>query len=568
MSSLESCREKILSESYRDFIIPLEGGRTTFPDTNEELCAQGASAGYDIVYLREELATPMNFERFSYNTIPQCYTLLDMDAMNQSGISQVQYYPTLELLGKGILIGFIDTGIDYTNDVFRNLDGTTRIIGMWDQTIQSGKPPEGFYYGSAYSEAEINEALRQENPFDFVPSRDTNSHGTFTASLACGSGNAEARFLGAAPEASIAVVKLKEAKQYLREFYGIDRSSVCYQENDIMLGLRFLKNLADEHHLPLVVCLTLGTNFGGHSAASPLAVSLQLYAKTLNRIMVTGTGNEANQRHHFLGELSEQGDETTAEIQVSSGTEAFAAELWTEFPNAVSVTITSPSGEILPISSIRQGTVITYQFLFEGTELYLDNRILVEQNSAQLIFMRFRNPAPGIWKVRVKSVRFYGGVFHIWLPMKEFLSGDVIFLESNPDTTLTCPSSVDAVLTVAWYNGKQNSVDINSGRGYTRVGTIKPDFAAPGVGVIGALPGNRFAARSGSSIATAIAAGASALLLEWLLKQGARIGYDTSQVKGLLILGATGRPGTQYPNREWGYGTLNLYETLQALREL
>lgn len=301
---------------------------------------------------------------------------------------------------------------------------------------------------------------------------------------------------------------------------------------------------------------------------SPLAVSLQLYAKTLNRIMVVGTGNEANQRHHFLGELSEQGDEITAEIQVSSGTEAFSAELWTDFPNAVAVSITSPSGEILPISSIRQGTVITYQFLFEGTELYLDNRILVEQNSAQLIFMRFRNPAPGIWKVLVKSVRYYGGVFHIWLPMKEFLPEDVVFLESNPDTTLTCPSSVEAVLSVSWYNGDQNSIDINSGRGYTRVGTIKPDLSAPGVGVTGALPGNRFARRSGSSIATAIAAGASALLLEWLLKQGTRVGFDTSQVKGLLILGATGRPGTRYPNREWGYGTLNLYETLQAIREL
>lgn len=568
MSSVELCREKILSENYRDFIIPLEGGRTTFPDTDEELCVQNASAGFDIVYLREELAEPMNFERFSYNTIPQCYTLLDMDSMNQSGISQVQYYPTLELLGNGILIGFIDTGIDYTNDVFRNLDGTTRILGIWDQTIQSGDPPEGFYYGSLYGEEEINEALRSENPFDLVPSIDTGSHGTFTASLACGSGNAENRFLGAAPEASIAVVKLKEAKQYLREFYGIPESSVCYQENDIMLGLLFLKELADAYGLPLVVCLALGTNFGGHSAMSPLAVSLQLYAKTLNRIMVVGTGNEANQRHHFLGELSEQGDEITAEIQVSSGTEAFSAELWTEFPNAVAVTITSPSGEILPISSIRQGTVITYQFLFEGTELYLDNRILVEQNNAQLIFMRFRNPAPGIWKVLVKSVRHYGGVFHIWLPMKEFLPEDVVFLESNPDTTLTCPSSVDAVLSVSWYNGEQNSIDINSGRGYTRVGTIKPDLSAPGVGVTGALPGNRFARRSGSSIATAITAGASALLLEWLLKQGTRVGFDTSQVKGLLILGATGRPGTQYPNREWGYGTLNLYETLQAIREL
>lgn len=568
MSDLEQCREKVLSEDYRDFILPLEGGRTDFPDTDENLCVQEASVGFEVAYLRDTLAEPMNFERFSYNTIPQCYTLLDMDAMNQSGISQVQYYPTLKLLGNGILIGFLDTGIDYTNDVFRNLDGTTRILGIWDQTIQSGTPPEEFYYGSAYSEEQINEALRSEDPFSYVPSRDDNSHGTFTASLACGSGNAENRFLGAAPESFIGVVKLKEAKRYLRDFYGITESAVCYQENDIMLGLRYLKELAEVHNLPLVVCLALGTSFGGHNAMSPLAISLQLYANSLNRIMVVGTGNEANQRHHYLGELSAQGMEETAEIQVGSGVEAFSAEIWTEFPNAVTVSVISPSGEVFPGTSIRQGTVLSYQFLFEGTEVYVDNRLLVEQNDAQLIFLRFRAPAPGIWKLRVKSVRFYGGVFHVWLPMKEFLSGDVIFLESNPYTTLTCPSSVDSVLSVAWYNGDQNSIDINSGRGYTRDGTIKPDLAAPGVGVMGALPGNRFVARSGSSVSVAIAAGASALLLEWLLKQGTRIGFDTSQVKGLLILGATGRSDMQYPNREWGYGALNLYETLQALREL
>lgn len=568
MSDLERCREKVLSEDYRDFILPLEGGRTDFPDTDENLCVQEASVGFEVAYLRGALAEPMNFERFSYNTIPQCYTLLDMDAMNQAGISQVQYYPTLELLGNGILIGFLDTGIDYTNEVFRNLDGTTRILGIWDQTIQSGTPPEGFYYGSAYGKELINEALRHEDPFSYVPSMDENSHGTFTASLACGSGNAENRFLGAAPESWIGVVKLKEAKRYLRDFYGITESSACYQENDIMLGLRYLKELAEVHNLPLVVCLALGTSFGGHSAMSPLAISLQLYANSLNRIMVVGTGNEANQRHHYLGEPSAQGMDETAEIQVGSGVEAFSAEIWTEFPNAVTVSIISPSGEVFPGTSIRQGTVLTYRFLFEGTEVYVDNRILVEQNNAQLIFLRFRAPTSGIWKLRVKSIRFYGGVFHIWLPMKEFLSGDVIFLESNPYTTLTCPSSVTSVLSVAWYNGDQNSIDINSGRGYTRDGTIKPDLAAPGVGVMGALPGNRFVARSGSSVSVAIAAGALALLLEWLLKQGTRIGFDTSQVKGLLILGTTGRSDMQYPNREWGYGALNLYETLQALREL
>ena len=162
-----------------------------------------------------------------------------------------------------------------------------------------------------------------------------------------------------------------------------------------------------------------------------------------------------------------------------------------------------------------------------------------------------------------------GGGFHIWLPIKEFMTGEVIFLESNPDTTLTEPSAADSLITVSHYNGIENSIDINSGRGYTRHGIVKPDFAAPGVNVTGALPGGRFASRTGSSAATAVTAGASALLAEWLLMQNSRfLGYNTMQLKGLFILGAERRPDVEYPNKEWGYGTLNLYGTLRMIREL
>lgn len=564
----ETCKMQILSEDYMDFIIPTNGGRERLPVLPEELCTQQTDVGYEMVYLGRDLAEPLNFERFTYNSIPQCCGLLDMDAMNQAGISQVQYYPTLELMGEGVMIGFVDTGIDYANMVFRNIDGTTRIAGIWDQTVQSGTPPEGLGYGSAYTEAEINAALRQETPEEIVPSRDTLGHGTYIASLACGSGDVENRFLGAAPESTLAVVKLKPAKSYIREFYGISEEAVCYQENDIMLGIRYLWDVARSRGMPLVLCVALGTSFGGHSGSSALGVMLQLYAASVSRAVVTGTGNEANQRHHFLGTLQDMKDRSEVEIQVGAGVGAFSLELWTELPNLVAVSITSPSGEVIPRISIRQGPSLYFRFLFERTEVNVDNQIMAGMNNAQLIFMRFRAPVAGIWKITVEPLRLAAGDFHIWLPMKEFLEGDVIFLESNPDTTLTCPSSADSVITVAYYNGTENSIDINSGRGYTRVGAIKPDFAAPGVNVTGAFPGGRFVKRTGSSAAVAITAGASAVLLEWLMLQNVRVGYDTLRLKGLFILGAVQRPDTDYPNRAWGYGTLNLYGTLKTIREL
>ena len=162
------------------------------------------------------------------------------------------------------MIGFIDTGIDYQNPIFRNVDGTTRIAGIWDQTIQEGTPPQGLVYGTEYTEEKINEALQRENPLEAVPSKDENSHGTFLASIAAGSENIENRFKGAAPEATLGIVKLKRAKQYLKDFYLIGDDAECYQENDIMLGIRYLTDLAKKKKIPLVLCIALGTNMGDH----------------------------------------------------------------------------------------------------------------------------------------------------------------------------------------------------------------------------------------------------------------------------------------------------------------
>lgn len=566
---VETCRKQILSEDYWDFIISEGGGKAKLPLPPEEPCYQNAGEGFEMVYLERSLVCPINYQKYVYNSIPKCYALEDMDAMNAAGVSQVQYYPSLELMGEGIMVGFIDTGIDYTIDVFRNLDGTTRIAGIWDQTIQTGNLPEGFGYGSAYTEEEINEALKSETPIELVPTEDAEGHGTYLASIACGSGNEENRFLGAAPESTIAMVKLKPAKKYIREFYGISYETKCYQENDIMLGVGYLKKLADSYGMPLVLCVALGTNFGGHTGSSALAVMLQVSANTSNRIVITGTGNEANQRHHYQGQLDGEESERNVEVQVGDGVEAFSLEIWTDVPNLISISVVSPSGEVLPQLSVRQGRAFSFRFVFERTEAFVDNQIVTRFSSSQLIFMRFREPVPGIWKIIVEPLRQTGGTFHIWLPIKEFMTGEVIFLKSNPNTTLTEPSAAESVITVSHYNGKENSIDINSGRGYTRHEAVKPDFAAPGVDVTGALPGGRFASRTGSSAAAAVTAGASALLAEWLLQQNSRfLGYNTMQLKGLFILGAVRRPDLEYPNREWGYGTLNLYETLRTIREL
>lgn len=568
MADLETCREHILSEDYRDFI----GNhvRTPFFDSimRDGQCEQDAGFDYKCIYLPKEDAEPVTLTRFSYNSIPKCYAPLSMETLNQAGILPIQNYPTLQLKGAGVLIGFLDSGIDYENAVFRNLDGSTRITAIWDQTEQSGTPPEGFAYGSEYSGEMINAALQTEDPRSLVPSVDESGHGTYAASIASGGADAGEQFLGAAPEASIAMVKLKQAKDYLRDYYFIPRDAVCYQETDLMLGLKYLNDLADRLRLPLVICITVGTSMGGHIGTLPFPFLIEGYSTRANRITVIGTGNEADKRHHFYDALESSTDSRTVELRVGENVSGFSLELWSDIPNVFSISMISPSGESTSRIPFRAGAGAEIDFLFEKTKVFIDYRLLVEKSTSELVFFRFQAPAPGIWKIIVEPLASIDGNFHMWLPLTEFLSGEVYFLEADPYYTLTSPANTDSPVIVSWYNGSTGALSQESGRGYTRSQRINPDITAPGVDVRGALPGGRFAARSGSCVSAAVTAGAVALMLEWLIYDREVPGIDSYQIKSLLILGAV-RPGTmEYPNREWGYGQLNLYNTFETMRQL
>ena len=568
MTDLETCRQQILSEDFRDFIG--DHVRTPFFDSimREGQCEQDAGFDYKCIYISKEDAGPVTLTRFSYNSIPKCYAPLSMETLNQAGILPIQNYPTLQLKGEGVLIGFLDSGIDYENDVFRNIDGTTRIAAIWDQTVQSGTPPEGFAYGSEYSREMIDAALRSDDPISMVPSTDESGHGTYAASIAAGGANAAEQFLGAAPEASIAMVKLKQAKEYLRDYYFIPRSAICYQETDLMLGLKYLNDLADRLGLPLVICITTGTSMGGHIGTLPFPYLIEGYSTRANRITVIGTGNEADKRHHYYDVIAGSTDSRTVELRVGENVSGFSLELWSDIPNVFSISMISPSGESTSRIPFRVGAGAEIDFLFEKTKVSVDYRLLVEKSTSELVFFRFQAPAPGIWKIIVEPLSSIDGNFHMWLPLTEFLSGEVYFLESDPYYTLTAPANTSSPVIVSWYNGNTGAVSQASGRGYTRTRNINPDITAPGVDVRGALPGGRFSSRSGSCVSAAVTAGAVALMLEWLIYDKDVPGIDSYQIKSLLILGAVRPRIMEYPNREWGYGQLNLYNTFETMRQL
>ena len=558
------CTEAVYSDDYYDLIVEFNNRRELF---SLPLCVQDINNQYLVGYWERTGLPPFNMRNYTYAAIPKIYTTLDERAMEASGILRIQNQPALSLKGQGVLVGIIDTGIDYQNPVFRNLDGTTRIAAIWDQTIREGPAPAGFLYGAEYTDERLDEALASDNPLALVLSVDTDGHGTYVASLAVGGASPENEFIGAAPFSTIAVVKLKEAKDFLRDFFFIRPGATAFQENDVMAGVAYLDQLAYELNMPLSLCISVGTGWGSHGGTNPLSNMLDTVVSKRMRVVSIAAGNEANKRHHFYGNISENGDFENVEINVGSGVSGFTVELWSEISEIFTVEVISPTGERIPKLS-RQETFREYTFVFEGTTVTVDKNISFASNDFQVIFLRFSAPIQGIWSIRVYAVDVIQGVYQMWLPMQELTDGEVFFLRSNPDTTITIPGNTRFPMTVGGYDVRTNSIYLDSGRGYTINGVVKPDFVAPAVEVIGAGLRDNFVARTGTSAAAAITTGAAALLLEWGVVQENYVRITSADIKSLFIRGAARDPGRLYPSREWGYGRLDLYEAFNSLRTL
>lgn len=571
-TSSDYCREAIYSNDYYDVII----NYNEYIQSDLITCIQRVSDIYDIAYLSRELVPPLSVNIYNYSAIPNCFTLLDQTALEKSGILTLQNQPVLNLRGSGILIGFVDTGIDYTHPAFRNGDGTTRISAIWDQTLMEGPSPDGFSYGTLFDENDINAALASETPAALMPTTDTNGHGTFLAGIAAGSPDESGNFIGAAPLASIAMVKLKPAKQYLRDFYFINPETEVYQENDIMLALSWLNQLAYQLQMPLVICLALGSNMGSHGGNSPLSDFLNDISRRRLRVIVSAAGNETNARHHFMGTDLAPDSYEDVEISVGAHVSGFVLELWARAPELFTVDILSPTGEVFSTRPGRTNQSSEYSFIFENTTVSVDYRLVGLLTGDQLIFMRFKTPLQGLWTIRVYANQVIKGAFNMWLPMTNFLTGEVIFLRSSPDITITVPSMASGIITVGAYNAADGSLYPDSGRGLVTFSLIKPELAAPGVNITGPQPlpagappaagAAALTTRTGTSVAAAITAGACAQLMEWTILRQNNTQLNTSDFKNMLILGADRNPDISYPNNSWGFGTLNVYESLNQFR--
>lgn len=554
------------SQHFGDFIVKyMQNVKDTmelFPGTS----FQAINEIFGVLYVPLESMGELEVTGTSYNSIPKCYTYMDMEAAGASGITRLHDHPYLKLRGKGTAVAVIDSGIDYQNAVFRNAGGS-RIAYLWDQSLEDGTDIAGTEvpYGRLFRKNDIDQALAFEDPFSVVPSRDTNGHGTALAGIAAGNMVPGENFTGAAPEATLIIIKVKPAKQYLRNFYLYPPDAEVFQENDVMMAIAYAISWAKKLEMPLSICLGIGSSQGAHLGTNALSQYVDYVANFSQVSVSVAAGNEGNTRNHSTGIFSQGREQIVTELRVAEREQGFTIEFWGEPPEIYELSIQSPTGEILEVSSSIGSRTQELSFVFVETKVYVNYILIERQTGYSLVYIRFFHPASGIWKIFTQARNRQNVQFHIWLPVEGLISQDTYFLEPSPYTTVTAPGDARNSITATAYQHRDGSIYIAAGRGYTPDGMITPHLAAPGVNVKVPLVRGGFGTRSGTSISAAQTAGIAALLFEWAIIRDNQPFFTGSSVKYYLQRGARREENMQYPNPEWGYGKVDLYHTFELL---
>lgn len=551
------------SERFGDFIVRYEPNIREIINAVPGHTFQSISDIFGVVYVPLAQIPGIEINSYSYGAIPKCYTYMDLESLGASGVTRLHNHPYLQLRGKGTAVAVIDSGIDYQNPVFRN-EGGSRIACIWDQTLEGG-PEEEVPYGRLFWKEDIDRALASENPLAVVPSTDTNGHGTMMAALAAGNFVPQEEFSGAAPESSLIIIKVKQAKQYLRELYLFPPEADLFQEDDVMLGIAHAILFARGLGMPLSVCLGIGTSQGGHSGQSPLSKYVD-YIAGISMVSVSiAAGNEGAARHHYVGNFNGRNEMDSVDLRVAEDEESFTMEFWGAAPEIYNLSIQAPTGETLDISSSLGAVTQELSFVFVETRILVNYVAIERQSGNTLVYFRFLQPAGGIWRIFVRGKEAQDASFHMWLPVEGLISPDTFFLESSPYNTVTAPGDSTESITVTAYQYRDNSLYINASRGFMPSGEETPQIAAPGVGIRVPLLNGGFGTASGTSLAAAQAAGVAALMFEWAIIRGNQPYFSGASVKYYLERGARREERMRYPNPDWGYGRLDIYHTFELL---
>ena len=495
--------------------------------------------GYGILWVPQSLLPAVsNFPQIEYMEKPKRLFFAVNQAKAASCFAGVQE-GGLGLSGAGVLVGILDSGIDYFHRDFRNEDGSTRILFLWDQVLEQ-----------IYDEAQINEALnapaRGEGQVT-VPSVDVSGHGTAVAGIAAGNGrDSGGLYRGAAYGSSLIVVKLGTAQAE-----GFPRTT------QLMRALDFVLKKAVELGRPIAVNISIGNTYGSHDGTSLLETFMDEAAGFGRNVIVVGSGNEGGSAGHASGVLSE-GRQAEILVSVAPYETSLSVQLWKAYADQFRVTLVAPSGEQLgPFSETLGPQRYGYRSAQGETRILVYYGKPSPYSRFQEIYLDFIPEqtyiGSGIWRILLEPVKILSGQYDLWLPSHNLLNPSTRFLGASPDTTLTIPSTAGKAITVGAYDPSYQSYAQFSGRGYTRLNQVKPDLAAPGTNITAPAAGGGYERVTGTSFAAPFVTGAAALIMEWGIVKGNDPFLYGEKVKAYLQRGARQLPGFEtWPKPQLG----------------
>ena len=575
-----------------------------------------------------------------YVDVRSAAVLQDLSPSYADNINNVKLNPYLDLTGRNVVVGIIDTGINYLNEEFINEDGTSRILSIWDQsipntssetvpivtnqtispiisnetitienpnsintiipmeliqkkklktifdggslsTLQIPSSPDfskdysedlsnikdlkkfynHLYIGTVYSKQNIEEAItasqNKKDPYSVVPSKDTIGHGTKVASI-IGARGKNMDIQGVANGCNFVIVKLFESTNLKRtaELNNIVSPPV-YNTSEIVSALEFLKSEFIRINRPMVIYIGVGLTYGSHDGINLISRYVTELGDTKGLCIVIGVGNEGNAQGHVSGIIKNVGDISVQELRIPRELKFFSINIWNQIPNRVSLRVVSPSGESTETIETKLNKIDTHNFVFTNTKVITHFFSPEHFTGHQLINVSFSDIKPGIWRVELIGDYIVGGRYDIWLPPHSILPEGLVFLNPDPYNTLVIPSTAINALTVA-YLGENNSIQSSSGKGFNVNNLINPDIATIGTKILATYENNEVTTLSGASAASAIIAGACALLLEWGIVKGNDLGMYSQKIRSYLIYGATRNFIYTFPNMDIGYGEFNL----------
>ncbi len=515
------------------------------------------SGGYAVITIAQDKINQLStFDEIEFIEKPKKLEFAVSNAIPASCISPLQQTPT-GLYGEGVICAVIDSGIDYTHPDFRNIDGSTRILAFWDQTVP-GNPPTGYIRGTLFTKEDLNEILEGKEDADLankvVPSLDQSGHGTHVAGICAGNGRASRGVnKGVASKSDLLIVKL-----------GDSVGESFPRTTNLMEALQFVIDFSIQAEKPVAVNISFGNSYGSHSGRSLVETYIDNMAGLGRNVICVGTGNEGGAARHQKGIL-ENRKETVVELAIGNYETTMNLQIWKNYFDLFNIELISPGGRSVGVLTAELGS---NRFKLEDTQILFYYGSPRPYDALQEIYIEFipqdRYINTGVWKFRFIPRNIIDGNYQMWIPSGGVLNMETKFLRPTENTTLTIPSTAARVVSVGAYDSILESYAYFSGRGYTWEDQwIKPDIVAPGVNITSTAPGGGYTTKTGTSMATPFVTGSVALMMEWgIVRKNDPYLYG-QKVKAYLIKGARQLPGyDMWPNPQLGWGALCLEDSL------